>query len=109
MPRRVMAFLLAGETMSPCKNVWGCYVCVHLYMCNYMCKCTFISFCVHKKITFYSKIQLGGTQLFTCYMSPAQRHLQLMGRITAKGFCKNQSLYVHSCVIVSPALGIIIC
>ena len=57
---------------------------------------------------FYAKKQWGRTQLFTCYMSPAQRHLQLMGAITANGVCKNQSLYVRGCVIAAVAWGIII-
>ena len=59
-------------------------------------------------VGFYAKKQWGRTQLFTCYMSPAQRHLQLMGAITANGVCKNQSLYVRGCVIAAVAWGIII-
>ena len=42
---------------------------------------------------FYSTKQWGRTQVFTCYMSPAQRHLQLMGAITtSRGLQKSESL-----------------
>ena len=58
-------------------------------LCRYMCKYT--NMCV--KIAFYNKSQLRRTQLFTCYMSPTQRHLQLIAPITAKGFLqKSESL-----------------
>ena len=64
--------------------------------------------CESMCVEFYATKQWGRTQLFTCYMSPAQRHLQLMGAITANGVCKNQSLYVRGCVIAAVAWGIII-
>ena len=72
------------------------YVQLRTQLCESMC------------VEFYATKQWGGTQLFTCYMSPAQRHLQLMGAITANGVCKNQSLYVRGCVIAAVAWGIII-
>ena len=81
------------------------YICV-FYVATYVQLCT--QQCESMCGEFYATKQWGRTQLFTCYMSPAQRHLQLMGAITANGVCKNQSLYVRGCVIAAVAWGIII-
>ena len=57
------------------------YVQLRTQQCESMC------------VEFYATKQWGRTQLFTCYMSPAQRHLQLMGAITAsRGLQKSESL-----------------
>ena len=61
------------------------YVATYVQLCTQQCE----SMCVE----FYATKQWGGTQLFTCYMSPAQRHLQLMGAITtSRGLQKSESL-----------------
>ena len=61
------------------------YVATYVQLCTYQCE----SMCRE----FYAKKQWGRTQLFTCYMSPAQRHLQLMGAITtSRGLQKSESL-----------------
>lgn len=61
------------------------YVATYVQLCFQQCE----SMCVE----FYAKKQWGRTQVFTCYMSPAQRHLQLMGAITAsRGLQKSESL-----------------
>ena len=66
--------------------------CVHQHVhCAGTCANIHLYLCV--KIAFYNKSQLRRTQLFTCYMSTTQRHLQLIAPITAKGFLqKSESL-----------------
>ena len=61
------------------------YVATYVQLCAQQCE----SMCGE----FYATKQWGRTQVFTCYMSPAQRHLQLMGAITtSRGLQKSESL-----------------
>ena len=59
-----------------------------------------------KRLNFTRRYKSWWYALYTCYMSPTQRHLQLMGAITALvGFAKIRVFTCTACVIVSGGLG----